>query len=140
MASLGLLPQRRANVESNASRGTRFALLRADWWGDCLVQMQRLYICTGTRLYKWLMCLERLCGMMGEKASSTAFTRGLGHECIGHSDRSTHLDTHQAPAAPAAWGPDSPEPNGPFAAGLRIYWPEQDILDGKWEPAAIKKA
>lgn len=42
-------------------------------------------------------------------------------------------------------GPDKeanwlPAPDGPFALALRIYWPEQEILDGKWEPAAIKKA
>ena len=42
-------------------------------------------------------------------------------------------------------GPDKeanwlPAPDGPFALALRIYWPEQDILDGKWEPSAIKKA
>jgi hypothetical protein len=33
-----------------------------------------------------------------------------------------------------------PAPDGPFALALRIYWPEQAILDGKWEPAPIKKA
>jgi hypothetical protein len=33
-----------------------------------------------------------------------------------------------------------PAPNGLFALALRIYWPAQDILDGKWEPSAIKKA
>lgn len=33
-----------------------------------------------------------------------------------------------------------PAPDGPFALALRIYWPEQVILDGKWEPAPIKKA
>jgi hypothetical protein len=33
-----------------------------------------------------------------------------------------------------------PAPDGPFALALRIYWPAQDILDGKWEPSAIKKA
>ena len=33
-----------------------------------------------------------------------------------------------------------PAPDGPFAAGLRIYWPDKQILDGKWEPTAIKKA
>jgi hypothetical protein len=31
-------------------------------------------------------------------------------------------------------------PNGPFVLALRIYWPGQEILDGKWEPSAIKKA
>jgi hypothetical protein len=33
-----------------------------------------------------------------------------------------------------------PAPNGPFMLGLRIYWPEQVILDGKWKPALIQKA
>ena len=33
-----------------------------------------------------------------------------------------------------------PAPDGPFALALRIYWPGQDVLDGKWEPSAIKKA
>jgi hypothetical protein len=42
-------------------------------------------------------------------------------------------------------GPDKesnwlPAPDGPFALALRIYWPEQTILDGKWEPSGIKKA
>ena len=32
-----------------------------------------------------------------------------------------------------------PAPNGPFIAGLRIYWPDQEILDGKWKPAPIQK-
>jgi hypothetical protein len=41
-------------------------------------------------------------------------------------------------------GPDKesnwlPAPDGPFGLGLRIYWPEQDILDGKWQPSAIEK-
>jgi hypothetical protein len=30
--------------------------------------------------------------------------------------------------------------DGPFALALRIYWPDTDILEGKWMPAAIKKA
>jgi len=33
-----------------------------------------------------------------------------------------------------------PAPGGPFALALRIYWPGQEILDGKWEPAVIGKA
>ena len=41
-------------------------------------------------------------------------------------------------------GPDKeanwlPAPDGPFALALRIYWPGQEILDGKWEPSAILK-
>jgi hypothetical protein len=31
-------------------------------------------------------------------------------------------------------------PKDPFALALHIYWPEQDILDGKWKPLALKKA
>jgi hypothetical protein len=30
-----------------------------------------------------------------------------------------------------------PAPNSPFSLALRIYWPEQAILDGVWETAAI---
>jgi uncharacterized protein YxjI len=30
-------------------------------------------------------------------------------------------------------------PDGPFAVALRIYWPGQDVLDGSWEPSAIKR-
>lgn len=33
-----------------------------------------------------------------------------------------------------------PAPDGAFALALRIYWPRQDVLDGKWKPAAIKNA
>jgi hypothetical protein len=33
-----------------------------------------------------------------------------------------------------------PAPDGPFTLALRNYWPEQAILDGVWEPEAIKKA
>ena len=35
---------------------------------------------------------------------------------------------------------EQPAPDGPFALALRIYWPEQDVLDGSWEPSAIQKA
>ncbi|MFC2037565.1 hypothetical protein ACFLYD_06330 [Chloroflexota bacterium] len=30
-----------------------------------------------------------------------------------------------------------PAPDGPFALALRIYWPEQDVLDGTWTPPSI---
>lgn len=33
-----------------------------------------------------------------------------------------------------------PAPDGPFALALRIYWPDQAILDGEWEPSAIRKS
>jgi hypothetical protein len=33
-----------------------------------------------------------------------------------------------------------PAPDGPFALALRIYWPEQDVLDGKWTPPPVEKA
>ena len=41
-------------------------------------------------------------------------------------------------------GPDKeanwlPAPDAPFALALRIYWPGQEVLDGKWEPSAILK-
>jgi len=31
-------------------------------------------------------------------------------------------------------------PDALFAPALRIYWLEQAILDGMWEPSAIRKA
>ena len=33
-----------------------------------------------------------------------------------------------------------PAPDGPFSLALRIYWPDQDILNDTWEPPSIKKA
>ena len=46
---------------------------------------------------------------------------------------------HQSPGADkeSNW---LPAPDGLFALALRIYWPEQDVLDGSWEPSAIQKA
>lgn len=32
-----------------------------------------------------------------------------------------------------------PAPNGPFGLALRLYWPDQDVLDGTWTPSPIKK-
>jgi len=32
-----------------------------------------------------------------------------------------------------------PAPDGPIALALRIYWPEQKILNGKWKLSAIRK-
>jgi hypothetical protein len=33
-----------------------------------------------------------------------------------------------------------PAPSGPFSLYLRAYWPDQAILDGRWQPPAIVKA
>ncbi|HXU70134.1 MAG TPA: DUF1254 domain-containing protein [Polyangia bacterium] len=33
-----------------------------------------------------------------------------------------------------------PAPNGPFQLTMRLYWPQQRVLDGKWSPPPIKKA
>jgi hypothetical protein len=46
---------------------------------------------------------------------------------------------HQSPGADkeSNW---LPAPDGLFALALRIYWPEQDVLDGSWEPPSIQKA
>ena len=32
-----------------------------------------------------------------------------------------------------------PAPDGKFAVVLRVYWPDQSILEGTWDPTAIKK-
>jgi len=42
-------------------------------------------------------------------------------------------------------GPDKeanwlPTPDGPFVVALRLYWPNDDVLNSKWEPEAINKA
>ncbi|NOX61112.1 MAG: DUF1254 domain-containing protein [Chloroflexi bacterium] len=41
-------------------------------------------------------------------------------------------------------GPDKesnwlPAPDGPFMLGLRLYWPDAAILEGRWQPAPIRK-
>ena len=47
---------------------------------------------------------------------------------------------HEQPQDAAKLANWLPAPNGPFGLALRLYWPDQDILDGKWEPSSIKKA
>lgn len=32
-----------------------------------------------------------------------------------------------------------PAPKGPFASIMRIYWPEQSVIDGTWQAPALKK-
>jgi hypothetical protein len=51
------------------------------------------------------------------------------------------LDVYIQHASP---GPDKetnwlPAPDGPFMLGLRLYWPEQAILNGDWKPPFIEK-
>ena len=31
-------------------------------------------------------------------------------------------------------------PKGPFTAVLRLYWPKQETLDGRWESPPMKRA
>jgi hypothetical protein len=31
-----------------------------------------------------------------------------------------------------------PAPAGKFSVTLRIYWPDESVLDGKWQPTAVK--
>ncbi len=31
-----------------------------------------------------------------------------------------------------------PSPEGGFSATMRIYWPKESVLDGKWQPPAVK--
>ena len=48
-----------------------------------------------------------------------------------------HVEEEAALQKEANW---LPAPDGPFALALRIHWPGQETLDGKWEPSAIEKA
>ena len=43
---------------------------------------------------------------------------------------------HESPGSEreANWLPVS---DGPFALALRIYWPEQEVLDASWEPSRV---
>ncbi|HEY6354410.1 MAG TPA: DUF1214 domain-containing protein [Burkholderiaceae bacterium] len=33
-----------------------------------------------------------------------------------------------------------PAPAGPFSLIMRLYWPDESVLQGKWIPPEIKKA
>ena len=33
-----------------------------------------------------------------------------------------------------------PAPKGPFTVTLRIYWPKQEVVDGRWNPPGIRAA
>lgn len=52
------------------------------------------------------------------------------------------IDIHISNASPggdkeANW---LPAPKGPFNVILRVYWPKQDLIDGRWNPPGIKPA
>jgi hypothetical protein len=32
-----------------------------------------------------------------------------------------------------------PAPKGPFAMYMRLYWPKEEALDGKWTAPSLKK-
>jgi hypothetical protein len=32
-----------------------------------------------------------------------------------------------------------PAPNGPIYMVMRLYWPKEDALDGKWKPPAVTR-
>jgi hypothetical protein len=32
-----------------------------------------------------------------------------------------------------------PAPPGPFTLILRVYWPKQEVVDGRWNPPGIRK-
>jgi hypothetical protein len=41
------------------------------------------------------------------------------------------------PGGDANW---LPAPKGPFSVILRVYWPKQELIDGRWNPPAIRLA
>lgn len=46
------------------------------------------------------------------------------------------LIQHDKPASTSNW---LPAPRGPFNLLMRIYWPDDKILNGQWMPAGVKK-
>ncbi len=55
-----------------------------------------------------------------------------------NADGSLDIVLSQAnPGGDANW---LPAPKGPFSVMLRVYWPKQDLIDGRWNPPAIKLA
>jgi hypothetical protein len=32
-----------------------------------------------------------------------------------------------------------PAPTGPFVVMLRLYWPDQSVIDGTWKPPGIRQ-
>jgi hypothetical protein len=46
-------------------------------------------------------------------------------------------DEPTEPARKANW---LPAPNGPIYMVLRLYWPKEDVLDGRWRPPGIQRS
>ena len=49
------------------------------------------------------------------------------------------LDIHIANADPGK-GNWLPAPKGPFNLILRVYWPKQELIDGRWNPPGVRPA
>jgi hypothetical protein len=55
-----------------------------------------------------------------------------------NADGSLDIAISQAnPGGDANW---LPAPKGPFSVILRVYWPKQELIDGRWNPPAIRLA
>jgi hypothetical protein len=52
------------------------------------------------------------------------------------------LDLYLQHESPGAEKIDNwlPAPEGDFELALRLYWPEEAALSGKWKPSAVKRA
>ena len=88
-----------------------------------------------------MLVLATLCYVLSDKLYKHRYAIGSstpGFEPNDDGSETIYLQ-HESPGADkeSNW---LPAPNGLFLAGLRIYWPDTDILEGKWEPTAIKKA
>ena len=43
---------------------------------------------------------------------------------------------HERPASQPNW---LPAPEGPFSLNLRLYWPQAEVLDGRWRPPGLRR-
>ena len=66
------------------------------------------------------------------------YNLGSGDRLRANADGSVDIVIANAdPGRDANW---LPAPKGPFNVLLRVYWPKQELIDGRWNPPPIKAA